>query len=442
MRSAWVLRAITVAVLAALVGWIVHNTSWVEIEERIPDRGAAATNARYALEKIAAAAGTTVVHRTALEPMPPAGATLFLDSTSWNLFPERDLHLKAWVEAGGHLVLFPRAVEEDELRWIPLRLIAPAKARQAAPPASVGAAPEDDEGDDDATQGAPPPPSPQTRSSRTAPPLLPPAADPGLPVCETLTELPGSTPAFEPGRAYRRCLTSAQRRTCVRPDTLRAIGVQPAWGLANADRSFALRVPVGRGQVTGVAECLPINNHAVPIGDHALIDAAVLDLRPGAPLWIVDDEAAEPLRAWLWHNARAPVLLGLTAVALAVWRLMVRFGPREAPAARNRRSMGEQVRGTGEFIAGTEPQALHAATRRAFDDIARTRIAEYAQRTDPERIDALAALLAPAVPVDRAALLSALHPGARSTKAQWLSAIATVEQVRRALARAPAPPLP
>ena len=40
------------------------------------------------------------------------------------------------------------------------------------------------------------------------------------------------------------------------------------------------------------------------------------------------------------------------------------------------------------------------------------------------------------VRLDQTALLAALHPGPRSTRAQWLAAIALIEQARRALLRA------
>ena len=164
------------------------------------------------------------------------------------------------------------------------------------------------------------------------------------------------------------------------------------------------------------------------------------DRAPGRAVWIVEDEAREPLLGWLWHEARTPLLLALAATLLALWRLMIRFGPREALPPQARRSMGEQVRGTGEFIAGNDPAALHAATRKAFDEVARVRVENWATLEDEARVEALARTMAPTHALDKAALLAALNATPRASSAQWLAAIATIEEARRAMLRAPASP--
>ncbi len=165
---------------------------------------------------------------------------------------------------------------------------------------------------------------------------------------------------------------------------------------------------------------------------------AILQAAPGRAVWIVEDEAREPLLGWLWHEARTPFLLALAATLLALWRLMVRFGPREAVPPQARRSMGEQVRGTGQFIAGTAPEALHAATKKAFEDVARTRIEGWNELDDTARIAALAASLQPPNFLDQAALLASLNIGGGATPVQILAAIAVLEQARRALLSVPA----
>jgi len=72
---------------------------------------------------------TTLEIRSTLEPLPPTSATLVLDSVSWDFFPERDARLRAWVEAGGHLVVVgPQLSQGDKLRWIPLSFTAPRKS--------------------------------------------------------------------------------------------------------------------------------------------------------------------------------------------------------------------------------------------------------------------------------------------------------------------------
>ena len=34
MRNTWLLRALVTALFVLVTGWIVHKTSWVEVEER------------------------------------------------------------------------------------------------------------------------------------------------------------------------------------------------------------------------------------------------------------------------------------------------------------------------------------------------------------------------------------------------------------------------
>ncbi len=133
-------------------------------------RGLAATDEYYSLRQVLASAGATLELRTSLEPLPPAGATLLLDSTLWDIFPERDARLKAWVENGGHLVLTGRQMRHgSDLRWIPLSFAVPPKHRASAPagdsdadaqaPEPAASAPDDDSDDDEqapATRKKPP----------------------------------------------------------------------------------------------------------------------------------------------------------------------------------------------------------------------------------------------------------------------------------------------
>ena len=421
MRNVWMLRALAALATVVLAAWIVHNAKWVEVEVDEPMRGAAATDPYYSLRQVLAASGSTLELRTSLEPLPPVGATLVLNSSLWSVFPERDARLKAWVEAGGDLVVDGwRARAGNTLKWIPLSFAAPPKPRAAASTA------EDEDGNT---------PAQPTRGRERQ--LAPgngrrPDARAAWRDCALLEETGATTqPAFEPGRLYRGCLA---------PGALHPLHVTPTWLLSGARGMVAMRVPVGRGSVTATAAGHAVDdNRGLLQADDALVTSAILRAGPGRAIWFVNDESREPLPLWLWHQARAPLLLGVAATLLALWRLMVRFGPRQALPPRARRSMGEQVRGTGQFIAGTDPQALHAATRQAFDDAARVRIEDYAQLTDSDRIHALAALLAPAAVLDKEALMAALRPGPKSTPAQWLAAISLIEQARRSLLRAPAP---
>jgi hypothetical protein len=372
MKRNLILPTLLALLVLVLVGWVIQHTRWEEVEGDDPAHGAAATEEYYALRRVLTAAGATLQVRTSLEPLPPADATLLLESGLWDIFPERDARLKTWVESGGHLVVLAQFSRGDLLRWAPLAFAAPqsqarrnGKGKPASPPelrAAVASAPSgaQDEDEDVPVVGKQLPRMDE-REERLARRLGDPQA--AEHDCVDFREAATTVqPAYEPGRVLRGCTAAG---------IIRPLGkANPSWQLGGPRGTLALRVPVGRGDVTGVSPALVVDNRGLLRGDNALIAASVLQAVPDRPVWIVEDEAREPLLAWLWNEARAPFLLTLAAIALALWRLMVRFGPREAVPPRARRSMGEQVRGTGHFIAGTDPQALHAATRRAFEAVA------------------------------------------------------------------------
>ena len=446
MNKSLLVRALVALACLLTLGWVGYHTRWVEVDIDDPVKGAAADDRYYALRTVLKASGASLAKGGTFDKLPPTSATLVLDATQWDLFSERDARLRAWVEAGGHLVVPAWQLDGKTLRWIPI------VQHRAPTPRHRASAPDGDDDDDDADTA--PPPSPRAAPGRARGIGR---AAPRRACVEDYVETSTSVPAFETWRHYHGCIYSATLLT--------SRGVEPTWQLMDGRNTIALRVPVGRGRVTSLytwqlppgagdppsAEANPmanfapprdmLDNRGLPLQDTALIVSAILDVKPGSAIWIFEDEDGEPLSAWVWHHARAPLLLGLAAVALAIWRLMVRFGPREAPAAQARRSMGEQVRGTGEFIAATDPAALHSATRRAFDDAARTRLEGYASLDDPERVALLAQQLAPVLALDQPALLGALNAAPRANTAQWLAAIATIEEARRALLRAPAPPI-
>ncbi len=417
MKSqALLLRVLAGAIVLLLASWIVTHTRWVEVD--VPDdaRGLASTDAHYSLRRLLEGVGATLQLRDSLESLPPADATLLLDSSLWDIFPERDARLRAWVEHGGHLVLMRRHGSKESMRWAPITFAMPPQRSASAASAAAD--------DDDA-------PATQHHRSPIAAAL---AAKAGRKPCREYHEPEDVAPAFEPGRLYSSC------GLWVGP--LRPLGHAPIrWKLASEDGTLALRVPVGRGDVTGVSWTLPLDNRVLLRGDNVFIVTAVLQAQPGRAIWIVGDEKRESLPAWVWNEARTPLLLAVAGIALALWRLAVRFGPRVALAPRARRSMGEQVRGTGHFIAATDARALHAATRQAFEEVARTRVEAWNERDDADRIAALADSIAPTHAIDRAALQASLNVGSAATSTQILTAIAVLEQARRALLRAPASPL-
>jgi len=434
MKASTILRGVVAAAVLVLLGWVMVHTRWVEEEVDDNPRGQAATDPRYSLRRVLEGAGATLQVRTSLEPLPPPGTTLLLESGLWNIFPEREARLKAWVESGGHLVLGRAVRGGDDLHWIPLSFAMPRRHGGVArpDPAASDADDGDEDGQDVPTARRKPddPDRPQRRAARLLDPRKP------WDRCLDYEETGATTqPAYEAGRTYRACGYSGMLRVLDH--------AVPTWVLAasHTNETLAIRVPIGRGSVTGVAPAPMLDNHGLLQHDNALVAGAVLQAAPGRAVWIIEDEKREPLLGWMWHEARTPSLLALAAIALALWRLMVRFGPRVAPPPRARRSMGEQVRGTGQFIAGTDPRALHAATRQAFEDAARKRVEGWAALPDDERIAALAAAVAHSHAIAQPLLRQSLNVGPGATPAQILAAIAVLEQARRMLLVTPSAPL-
>ena len=445
MSRAVLMRMLVAALVLVLLGWLILHTRWEEVEVDDPARGAAAADEVYSLRQVLAGAGATLTVRTSLEPLPPADATLLLESGLWDIFPERDARLKAWVENGGHLVVLGQFGRGELLRWAPLAFAPqqPVKRKLGAKPASPDAAhaahaeaasapsAAGENGDEDVPVVGKQLPRMDERQERLARRFLDPKG-PGHACTDFRETVAAVSPAYEPGRVLRGCTAAGAVHALNR--------AVPTWQLEGPRGTLALRVPVGRGDVTGVAPALVIGNRELLQEDNGLIAAAVLQAQPGRAVWIVEDEAREPLLAWMWHEARTPSLLTLAAIALALWRLMVRFGPGEAQAPRARRSMGEQVRGTGHFIAGSDPRALHAATRQGFEAVARRRVEGWAELDDSARIEALAASMPHPQAFAPASLQASMNIGGGATPAQVIAAIAVLEQARRALLRAHAGP--
>jgi len=395
---------LAVAGLLAALGWLVHETEWVEVEESLPARSEAARHPSYAAQRLLAGLGVQAVRRDNLDAMPPPGATLVLSSMFWSLLPERDARLRDWVERqGGHLVvpamLINRRDRDAHLPWVP---VVPHDAPRRAPAASAPAA------------GA----SAALPASSPAPTRYDPEHD-----CETLHE-PHAVPAtFAPQRDYRACVFTAA--------DLRAAGATPQWVLRNArDEAAAMRVPVGAGSVTVFANWTPFHSRGLLWGDNAAAFYAGLGAPgPGAQVWFVEDETREPVLAWLWQSGAIVVVLGALALAAALWRQGLRFGPLAAPEPTGRRSMAEQVRGTAEFVWQHEAAALHAAQLRALDEAAR-RVLHHPDRLT--RTDKAAAI-AHATGLDADELGRALDGRIARPRAAWPAVYALLESARRRL---------
>ena len=361
-RLSWL---IALLVAAAAVWWISANTEWVDEKTYRGPQGEAAKNPVYVLEQLLKRLDMKIEHREVFDPLPPEGQRLILLSSDWELIPGRGEALHQWVLRGGHLIL-PADVEAQALSaWVPVTTV---EVRQLRAPAAASASKPTDDDEDDEAEGI---------LMASTPPLWGDVKQ--LDVC--LFGLDDQRLRIKPGQSAN-------------------------WSLTRELGAEALRVPVGRGSVTVLnAGRKSFSDPSLLQCDNALVLAATVQAEPGAFALIYLNETREALLPWLWHRAWIVILTGLLALAAALWRASVRFGPRMAVPTRLRRSIAEQVRGLGHYLQREGREALLIAQQRALDEAAAKQLQGYRKLPNSQRAHAIAA----ATSMDGVALSIALH---------------------------------
>ncbi len=128
-------------------------------------------------------------------------------------------------------------------------------------------------------------------------------------------------------------------------------------------------------------------------GDHGELLAAAADLRAGDHVVFMSEADVASLPELVWRHGAPVVAVLLLFIALALWRGAMRFGPLVAPTERARRSLAEQILGTGRFAVRVGGgAALVAAARRALHEAATRRIVGYERLTGAAQAEAVAGL--------------------------------------------------
>jgi len=370
--------ALVVLALVWLASWVSTNTYWADIDVPMPLRGEARTNPTYAAQRFVEALGARATRNRTLV-VPPPSSVIVLSSWNWELSATRRDALERWVESGGRLVI-DRSVtwREDFESWSGISYEFNKTALKA---------------DEDKQP--------------------------------------------EPCRRYRE-----ERRDGKSGDQLHWLcdfddrfffitTRRPAeWTLSAAETGVQVaRVPVGRGEVTFI-NGHPFQQRAIFDGDHAWLLAREADLQRGDDVHFLSEADYPSLLALTWQRGEPVVVLTLVLVAVLLWRGAVRFGPRAAATVAARRSLAEQIRGTGSFaLHHGGADSLHAAAVRALDEAARRRVAGYAHLAATPRAEALARL----TNFDPGALASAIyHPRLRRPE-ELATTIALLETARRRL---------
>ena len=370
--------ALLVLALGVIVAYVANNTHWEEIPIPTPPKGEAVTNPFYAAQRFAEQLGaTTRRDRTLI--VPPPNSVMVLSVWHWDLSPRRQAAIKQWVESGGRLVVDRNLSGDDRdfSSWSGIEWDFNKAAADAA-----------DEKEDDDTPYKP---------------------------CVAIEEV---TPASR--SHYVLCETDFSFVKTRKP---------MQWALRDEAGHQAIRVAVGQGSVT-VINNIPFTWRSLFDGDHADLFVAGTQLHRGDDVVFLTEDDHPSLLALMWMYGAPTVVLSLILLALYLWRGAARFGPTLAPTDPRRRSMAEQIRGSGYFaLKFGEGVALHTAAVRALTEAARRKIPAYSRLPRPQRV----AALGKATGMDGEAIMSAID-GASKRRAQELpNTLATLESARRQL---------
>jgi hypothetical protein len=375
-RAIWMLAG---TLLVALFAWVASHTSWADVKVPMPPKGEALTNPFYAVQRFAEALGAHTAWNRVLTTL-PADSVVVLSAWHWNLSPGRREALERFVESGGRLVVDRTLTGGDDEfeRWS--GIVREYRERDAA------------------------------RES----------VDWKHEVCSRFQEAQNGTPASgSPEAGYWICGLDGLSSLTSKRDA--------AWTLRDGSGIQAMRVAVGRGSVT-VINATPFRERSLFDGDHGRLFVSAAELRRGDDVRFMSEDAHPSLLALLWQHGAPVVGLTLALVALVLWRGGVRFGPLAAVPEAARRSLAEQIRGTGQFaLRHGNGESLHAACVRALDEAAQRRVPIYASLSATERAAALARLTG----FEGDALAGALrHAGVRRPH-ELRNAIGLLEAARR-----------
>jgi hypothetical protein len=370
-----------------LVGWIASNTYWDDITVPAPLRNEAAKNPFYGAQRLIEKLGATSTWDRIQRQVSP-DAVIVVSSWHWDLAAGRRTRMEQWVESGGRLVLDRTLVggQEEFERWSGISRKLPGQKPDKA-----------EEQDEEAG--------------------LPPR---GRHDCRLL---------YENTRADSRNDGQALSfELCAPEDRSHLVTTRPvAWALHDDVGNQLLRVRVGKGSVTAI-NAVPFRFRQILQADNAALLVAATQLRRGDEVHFLSEEEHPSILTLMWLLGWPVVLLVLALIAMALWRNSVRFGPRVAEPDLARRSLAEQIRGTGQFVLRFGGgRALHAAAVRALDEAAKRRVAAYPRLSASERIEALARLTG----IAASTLGPAVHHEGPRRAHELRQAIALIEAARR-----------
>jgi hypothetical protein len=383
MKRSHVVRPLLLAATVALVFWFAHNTHWEDVEEHTPLKTELFQNNFYAVQHLAESLGAHTQVRHDVLSLPPSQAAIFVHFWSWSLLSERRQRLEQWVNDGGRLIVTGDTLSDAGLReWTGVSQVQVETNTSTAP----------------------------IRRPETMP-LTPP--DEGTPDSD-------ATSSVKPRKSFGVCNTPFWNRL----STTRKV----TWRLEDKlKQTQALRVPIGRGSVT-IVNGQPFENWQLLCGDGGRLFVAAVQLHSDDDIEFLTETRSSSLLQLLWNYGSPVIVLAATLIGLWLWRSGIRFGPLAAAPDPARRSLAEQIRGTGRFtLRFGGGRALYNATLRALNEAAAGQVPRYERLSGEERVATLAALTG----LGSNELASALDYGGTRDPHELHRAIAILESARR-----------
>jgi hypothetical protein len=428
MKWRW-LKYVAILAVVGFVVWFGSHLRFTETKVPLPLQGEAISNPFYAAIKLS----EQLQARAAWErvfTVPATDSVVLLSNWNWSLSRARRERIESWVAAGGRLVVDNSLVggAEEFEKW-------------------TGVSHVDHDEDTDADEVPNDAEPADAESTDTETPDV-------EPVDESADGDPAGGESGEPNENKRRRKLSRTERNLVEQfiqqdcssltedgtnRNLRVCGLdfssslsssrKLSWALRNGRRIEALRVPVGRGSVT-VLNASPFRYRDFVAGDHPTLFVTATQLHHGDDVFFFTEEDHASLLTLTWRYG-APVMLLLAAlIVLALWRNVSRFGPLAAVPDKARRSLAEQIRGTGQFtLRFGGGRALHAAVVRALREAAIKRLPMYDRMSTEDRVAAIAKLTG----VLASELGPALNYSGSRSPHELRNVIAVLETARRRL---------
>jgi hypothetical protein len=377
MTRSRVIAGLCVVLLVVFGVYVARNTYWEDVQVPTGPKGEGLTNPFYAAQRFAEALGaTTRRERSLVAPSPDAAVVLSV--WHWDLSPQRQTAIKQWVESGGRLIVDRMLSGDlsDFESWSGIEWEFNEAAWDAHEKSDANHTHED---------------------------------------CAALSEVaPQSEVSYV---------------VCGRDFSFVSTSQPMQWALRDETGHQAIRVTVGKGSVT-VINGVPFTRRALFEGGHADLFVAATQLHRGDQIVFVTEDDQPSLLAMVWLYGAPAVVLSAILIALLLWRDAVRFGPTIGVPEPRRRSMAEQIRGSGYFaLKFGEGAALHAAAVRALTEAARRRIPNFSRLPRPQRATALGK----ATGMDGGALMSSIDGATKRRPKELPNTLASIEAARRQL---------